>query len=240
MSFEWRDENERRSLARAASGRAAAYAVVVAASLVAMRPAHGQASASVALVSEYSVRGVSLSQGRPEPQLRAEYDDVSGWYGGAFASKVSFADSPTNAQVIAYGGYARRLPSGLSWETGATYTAFHNASQYNYHEFYAGVALDHVGGRLYVSPSYYGGGKTAYAELNGSYPLDNRFTLLGHAGFLRAFGGRVEEARNQLDVRLALGVELEDCNVQVAVLGRTPGGRGDARGLAVSATYAFW
>ena len=52
-------------------------------------------SGSVAVVSDYLFRGVSLSEGRPAAQLNVNYDDASGWYAGGFAS--STYNSPPSA-----------------------------------------------------------------------------------------------------------------------------------------------
>jgi hypothetical protein len=76
--------------------------------------------------------------------------------------------------------------------------SFQPDREYQYHEFYAGLAHDHVEGRVYFSPSYYGGGKTMYAELNASWPLRDRFTLVGHLGVLRPFENSGEDERKRL------------------------------------------
>lgn len=219
---------------------AVARAAIGLCAVLAAGPAHAQASLSAAITSEYSVRGVSLSRGRPAPQLRVDYDAPGGWYAGALASHAVLPDNESGVQLIAYGGYAQRLPSGFTWEAGALDSSFVHGKEYRYHEFYAGVARDRVGGRLYFSPSYYGGPKTAYAEVNTSYPLRDRLTLLGHIGLLHAFSGGSGETRNGVDLRLALGLNLGDWNVQLAVLGRTPGaGVREPRAVAISASYAF-
>jgi uncharacterized protein (TIGR02001 family) len=239
MCLDRRIENQQ-PLARTPLPAFALCAAIVA--LVAPMPpaAHAQASASVSITSEYSQRGVSLSRGRPAAQLRVDYDARTGWYAGAFASRAMLADKGAGAHLVAYGGYAHRLPSGLAWETGVLNASFLDSGEYRYHEFYAGLAYDRTGGRVYFSPAYYGGPKTLYAELNSSYPLRERLTLIGHVGLLHGFDGRNDESRNQLDLRLALGLELGNYNLQLAVLARTPGGRArNARALALSASYAF-
>jgi uncharacterized protein (TIGR02001 family) len=224
----------------AAQVAAAARAAIGLCAALGAGPAHPQAGLSAAITSEYSVRGVSLSRGRPAPQLRVDYDALGGWYAGALLSRAVLPDDEPGAQLLAYGGYAQRLQSGLTWEVGALNSSFTQGKEYRYHEFYAGVARDRLGGRLYFSPSYYGGAKTAYAEVNTSYPLRDRLTLLGHIGLLHALGGGAGEKRNWLDLRLALGLDLGDWNVQLALLGRTPGAGALApRAVAVSASYAF-
>jgi uncharacterized protein (TIGR02001 family) len=225
-------------------GLAIVECAALAAAASTVQRAQAQASISASVTSEYSARGVSLSRGRPAPQLRVDYDGAHGWYGGAMASSVDLPDSDSDAhvQLLAYGGYTGRLSAGLAWEAGALDVAFWPNREYRYHEFYAGLARDGVEGRVYYSPSYYGGGKTAYAELNASWPLREHITLTGHLGVLHSIGPRSEEeARNRLDLRLGVGTQVGNCNFQLAVLASAPRRRGPdaARALALSASYAF-
>jgi uncharacterized protein (TIGR02001 family) len=202
-------------------------------------PARAQLSGSAALVSDYSVRGMTLSRGRPEPQLRLDYDASAGWYAGAFASGVDLPDSGASLQLLGYAGYAHRLPSGLTWEAGLLNASFAGDAEYRYHEFYAGLTREGLSARLYYSPAYYGQGKTVYAELNGAWPLQGRLTLSGHVGLLHPFGDGGDEARHRIDGRLALGMDIGRLNLQVAVVAATPAGHEAARKLAVGATFGF-
>jgi uncharacterized protein (TIGR02001 family) len=222
--------------------RALTRAALLASGLLAAQAAQGQASASVSIASEYSARGVSLSDGRPTPQLSVGYDFHQGWYAGAFAApRVSLGERTQANQFIAYGGFTDRLASGLSWEAGASSTTFQGSADYNYREVFAGLASDHLSGRLYFSPSYYGfGGRTAYGELNAFHPLRERITLIGHIGLLHG----LHNERDRVDLRLALGIDAGACNVQLAWLGSAglgPGARsvGKPRAVAVSAAYSF-
>ncbi|WLI90597.1 TorF family putative porin [Massilia sp. R2A-15] len=210
----------------------------LAAILCCMAPAaHAQTSATVALTSEYSVRGVSLSDGRPAPQVGLAWDGAEGWYAGAYAApRLVLGERSGVTSLAAYGGYAWRVRSGLAWEAGASSTAFLNAAEYNYREVYAGVMTDHLAARVYFSPAYYGyGGRSAYAELNGFYPLRERFKLIGHAGVLRGRG-----SPDRYDLRLAIGADIGDINVQLAWLHRTSiGALRSPRSIALSASYSF-
>jgi uncharacterized protein (TIGR02001 family) len=221
---------------RALSGRA--LAVIFIAPLAAS-PARAQLSGNAALVSDYSARGMTLSRGRPEPQLRLDYDASAGWYAGALVSGVDLPDSDARLQILGYGGYARRLPSGLTSEAGLLNAAFPGDGEYRYHEFYAGLARERISARLYYSPAYYGQGKTVYAELNAAWPLQGRLTLSGHVGLLHPFGDGGIEARHRIDARLALGVDIGRLNLQIAVVAATPAGREAARKVAVGATLGF-
>jgi uncharacterized protein (TIGR02001 family) len=213
-----------------------------AAGMLAASSAQAQIGASVALSSDYSARGISLSRGHPSFQLRIDYDAAHGWYGGAFATPEASPDGAGDGQLIGYAGYARRLPSGMSWEVGATKVAFLHDAEYNYHELYAGVSLDRVAARLSLSPAYYGGRRTAYAEANGFYPLREHLRLTGHVGVLYGLGGEGDRFHDRVDVRLALAADIGNCNLELAWVASQPRPGGEVKAaqvLALSAGYAF-
>lgn len=241
MSLFCRDENKQ-PLSRAAR------VAVAAASLLAAGGVQAQASGSVSLASEYSARGVSLSNGRAAAQLSLSYDAAQGWYAGAFAAPgLTQAGRSGVTKLVLYGGYAHRLPSGLSFEAGASSTSFSQLSFYNYREIFLGVAADRLSGRVYLAPAYYGyAGRVAYAELNGFYPLHERVKLIAHAGVLHGLSGLAARYRDRVDMRLAVGVDAGKCNFQLAWLGASSIGSGAVRGgdrapraLVLSASYPF-
>src|SRR5438309_9478652 len=148
-----------------------------------------QFSGSASLLSDYRFRGVSLSRNRPAAQLAVAYDDASGWYGGAFASTVQLFYPTRELQLVSFVGYARRMPSGLSWEAGADYSAVTGPLSYSYPEVYVGIPSENVSARLYYAPRYFGQESGAiYGELNASQPLLDRPRLLAHGGVLRNTG----------------------------------------------------
>lgn len=210
---------------------------LLALTMLAAPAASAQASGSVSLTSELSVRGMSLSDRRAAPQVSLSYDGEQGWYGGAVAApQVRLGERDNATELIAYAGYVRRMASGLSWEAGASSTTFQHASDYNYREIYIGLASDRVSGRLYLAPAYYGyGGRVAYAELNSFMALRERLKLIVHAGLLHHFHGQPDS----VDLRLALGYDIGACNVQLAWLGRSNGRQPAPRALALSASYSF-
>lgn len=169
-------------------------------------PARSQTSFDLTLASQYAARGAALSNG-PVVQLRAEHDAQSaqfaGWYAGAFTSPVRI-EGVTQGQVTAYAGRAQRITSTLSWDVGATRTAYLRTGEANYHEFYAGLALQRGSVRLFYSPAYYGEGRNAYLDLNGAYPLNDNVHVALHAGLLHPFGD-YPGATGGADVRIALG-----------------------------------
>ena len=205
--------------------------------------AQAQVSASLSLVSDYAARGLSLSEGRPAAQLRVDVDSPSGWYAGGFLSSASLAYSPARAQLIAYAGYARRTASGLSWDAGIARTTFARDARYRYDELHAGLGWERGSLRAYVSPHYYGAGRSAYLEWNGVHPLGERWRLVGHLGVLRRFGGYGAAAGPaRADLRLGLAYDAGPATLQLAWLARQRDPAAAvprARALAASIGLAF-
>ena len=191
---------------------ARAFCLAALAACALARAACAQTSADITLVSEYSVRGVSLGP-QPALQLRVDHDAEGGWYAGAFASPVTLYGH-RQGQLIVYGGRALPLTSGLSWDAGISRTIFLRNDHADYHEFYAGLALERASARLSYAPTYYGAGRTAYLDLNGGLPLAERVSLALHAGLLRTFGHYYREARDRADLRATLAFDTGDWRLQ--------------------------
>lgn len=205
-------------------------------------PARAQTSAALGVVSEYSLRGLSLSGGRPVPQLRIDHDANDGWYLGAFGSRVALRASPATAAAIAYGGYALRLASGLGIDAGLSRTVFVRDARYSYTELYAGISSDHASARLSLAPAYYGAGRAVYAELSGSHPFGERFRLTAHAGLLHRLRGYEGAARDRIDLRAAIAADIGTGSVEFGVQARQrdPGaGASRARALFAGASVGF-
>lgn len=218
------------------TGRHAACLVL----LCFVRAAHAQTGAEVSFVSEYTMRGLSLGP-HPVLQLRVDHDTNDGWYGGAFASPVTLYGH-AQGQLIVYGGRARTLSPGLSWDAGVSRTSFTRFGRYDYHEFYAGLTRDATSVRLSYAPAYYDAGRTAYVELNGGAALNERVTLALHGGVQHDFDIYRGEARNRADLRASLTVDLDAWRVQAGVQGLVHGAGSDlprARAVSAGASLRF-
>ena len=202
--------------------------------------APAQTSASLALASSYDARGVALSS-HPVVQLRVDHDADGGWYAGGFASPVTLGPGPDQAQLIVYAGRARQLASGLSWDAGISRTLFLRDTRYGYHELYVGLATDHASARIFLSPAYYGEGRSAYLDLNGFHPLGERLRLSAHAGLLHAFDAYRGAARDRVDLRVALALDLDSWQLQAGLrtLLHADAGLPRARALSASASLSF-
>lgn len=189
--------------------------------------AQAQVSGSALLESDYRFRGVSLSGEHADVHLGVAYDHPSGWYAGASATTVQIEAEQRDAQLLGYLGYARRGSPGLGWEVGAVASHFDGVSHYDYAEAYAGLLGQRWNARLYGSPDYFGRGvRTAYAELNGAWPLAPAVQLFGHAGALLRLSGPAPPGaqRRRYDARIGLGVAIGSGELQLAWTGTTRGG----------------
>jgi uncharacterized protein (TIGR02001 family) len=202
--------------------------------------AQAQTSADITFVSQPVLRGVGLGS-RPALQLRVDHDTDTGWYGGAFASPVTL-HARDQGQLVVYGGRAARLTPDLSWDAGASRTTFLRDREYDYHEFYAGLALPRASARLFYSPAFYGNSRSVYLDVNGSYPLGDHLRLAAHAGLQHAFGDDYGAARNRADARLSLAFDRGDYSLQLGLQAQLHAylpGAVRARALTASASRHF-
>jgi uncharacterized protein (TIGR02001 family) len=214
-----------------------------------------QTTASIAWMSDYRVRGVSLDGGRPSAQLSVDHDTSFGLYGGATMARARLPNTGADALATAYAGYAHRAVADLTWEAGAARTMFRAGRDYDYTEWYAGLARPDLNARLYWSPRYFGvAGASWYGEANAVVALARTLDLQLHAGVLRAQDGhtnlngyeaRVWHGPARADVRIGLTwtagprsawLAWTATHGDEAVYGRASGG---GRRLAAGIRYIF-
>jgi uncharacterized protein (TIGR02001 family) len=181
------------------------------------QPAFAQISGQASIASDNTFRGVSLNDERPTASLELDYDSPDGWFVAGLATQARlFTQRSASAQFIADAGYAHTLASGLTWELGATRYSFPKVSFYNYTEVFAGLSSHNWNARLYYAPDYFGRNRrTLYAEFNYVQPLDARWRLLGHLGYLRdGLGGQTLDIRT-LDASAGLGAKIASFDIQL-------------------------
>jgi uncharacterized protein (TIGR02001 family) len=153
-------------------------------------PAAAQVAGSLAIDSDYRVRGYSLSAGRPVASARVGLDDKSGLYVDGSAIVVLTRDE--DARFLGYqadAGIARRVGNDWIVDLGVARNEFRAAYpggyRYTYSEGYVGATRGPVSAYVFVSPDYYRSGAwTAYGQLEGAFAPARDWTLAAHLGAL--------------------------------------------------------
>jgi uncharacterized protein (TIGR02001 family) len=119
-----------------------AAGVLVAAS--AESHAAGNLGGSIALTTDYLLRGVSQSNGSPALQADLHYQTASGWLAGLWASNVEV--NPEDGRTVEFNalfGYSRPIARDWSMKLVAVHYAYPGnapAGLYDYDEFIAGAS----------------------------------------------------------------------------------------------------
>jgi uncharacterized protein (TIGR02001 family) len=124
----------------------------------------GGLSGNVAIVTDYSFRGVSQTQRDMAVQGGIDWNHDSGVFVGTWASPVDFsnASGTENAYLETdfYGGYAGAIED-FSYKTSATYFYYPGADTFSYWEFGAFLGYDlgftSLSTGVIGSPDYFGG-----------------------------------------------------------------------------------
>lgn len=181
--------------------------------------AQAQLAIDLGLASDNEFRGNSLSRGDPVASFSLDADSRAGWFAGAFVSQAHFSHYSYNRsgpQVVADAGFAHAIQAGWSWEAGVTSSMFPNASGYDYHEFFAGLANIDWSMRLYISPDYYGRGfHSQYVEFDYTHPLGERFRLLTHVGVQHASVPLADASTTTYDARLGVATQWRRLGIQL-------------------------
>jgi uncharacterized protein (TIGR02001 family) len=143
-------------------------------------------SYNAGVASDYIFRGVSQTDG---PQVFGGVDIANGaLYGGAWISNVDFGDD-TDAELDLYVGVKPEL-GPVTLDIAAIYYAYigdSSASDYEYAEFKVAGSVPvgpvTLGTAWYYSPEFFGGtGEALYGELNGSYAINDKWSVSGAVG----------------------------------------------------------
>lgn len=94
-------------------------------------PARAQVSFTLSADSDYRVRGISLSDGKPDLSLSLAYDHSSGLYAGAsLLADENLQGGARMLGALAYAGYSTRITDGLAWDIGAEYAHISDQASY--------------------------------------------------------------------------------------------------------------
>lgn len=158
--------------------------------------ARAATAGSFSLVSNETLRGRSISAGRPVGRGGLTYDDASGIYGGVSLSAVAARSEGVRFfDAQEYAGFAKRISPRLTLDLGVLnvdYGRYASVGTGGYTEAYAGLIGHRLSGHLHLSPNYFGSGvATVYATVDDALFVRGAWSVNGHAGlFFWVAGGR--------------------------------------------------
>jgi hypothetical protein len=213
--------------------------------------ARAQVSASLSVLSDYRIRGVSITGRRPALSLSVADDLANGvYFGGSVIGQEGPEHSPHRVGHMEYMGYAFRKDD-LAWEVGADNQDISVYTQptklrLKYSEAYVGVSSEALNARVYYSPNYLRSGlNVAYAEVNGMVRPADAWKLTAHVGFFKPISGTEGTGvrRDRVDLRFDVVRRLGPAELTLGWATASPAPLPDPRrggsGLIASATVFF-
>jgi uncharacterized protein (TIGR02001 family) len=181
----------------------------------------GEFSANVALVSEYSFRGIAQSDEGPAIQGGIDWSNDlgngAGIYLGTWGSNIDFNDSSeASSEFDFYGGLTYGIEN-WSFDIGAIYYAYPNTSDsldYDFWEIQAAIGYDFnvaaLTASINYSPDNFGAsGDAQYYKLAADIPLPHDFSLSTHIGRQAIEKNSVFGVPDYTDWSIGLGYTVE-------------------------------
>ncbi|WP_105102715.1 TorF family putative porin [Microbulbifer pacificus] len=181
-------------------------------------------SGNLGVVSDYKFRGVSQSDTGPAIQGGLDLDFGNGFYLGTWASQVDFAYSSdqTDFEQDFYGGYAGETASGMGYDVGYIYYAYHGSDQdEDYQEVYGSVSFGDLSlGFAYSDDYWYQAGEFVYLNAGYSFSLANDITLDVSAG-LNLFDEEIflSGSDSYIDYNVTVGKEFGGLALSASLVG---------------------
>jgi uncharacterized protein (TIGR02001 family) len=184
---------------------------------------------SVALTTDYLLRGVSQTGGSPAVQAELHFQTQAGWLGGLWASNVDVnpADGRT-AELNAFFGYAHPIAGDWSMKLVAVHYAYPGNSPadfYNYDELIAGAAYrDVFFVTATISPNTPHEAAPGLArdhtalsyELGLRYPLQGAWSALGGVGY---YDLKAPDSAGYAYWSAGVGYDFEPWHLEIAWFG---------------------
>jgi len=137
-----------------------------------------EATANVALTSDYVWRGVSQTNEDPAIQGGFDLSFGPGLYAGVWGSNVDFGDVE-NLELDLYGGWQTEFGSGVGLDIGFIhYHYFADNNDVDFNELYLGLSY----GGLSAKVSYDPDNKNTYLEAGYEYEFKDIATVSAHIG----------------------------------------------------------
>jgi uncharacterized protein (TIGR02001 family) len=200
-------------------------------------------------MSDYRVRGYSMSDGNPAASIALSYDHPSGFYAGGAVVGSFHDDDPGIAGLQGALGYALRVSPSVSLDGGVSRSyfthAYGTAYDLEYTELYVGVAVPHLTARLNYSPDYSTlASSTLYAEVETGFEPATDWSITAHAGLFSYLGANIAYLSNErYDWKIGASRRLGATSVALDASGRIQGSSSragtNATALVLSISHAF-
>ena len=191
-------------------------------------PAAAQVGGSIAVDSDYRLRGYSLTADHPAVSAQLTYDHSSGLYAD-LSALAELSNDPRFLGVIANAGYARRLSPKVTVDAGVLRSQIRSANArhpgFRYTEVYAGAFVGPVSARLHYSPDYRSYGQsTLYGELDAGFEPRPSWRLSGHVGMLMYLNSAsiYEAGSTHQDWRVSVSRQFGNFEIHTALSGGGP------------------
>lgn len=241
-----------RSLAQGAL--AASFAAACALALPALAVptvARAQAGVSVTAVSDFRVRGISLSDRRAAVSFNFASDRADGlYYGGSAIVQAPRHEGLEMLGHSEYVGYAHRGAQGPGIDVGINHQDYRvyldRRYTVRYTQVYAGLIADNLRAHVAWSPDYPRKGvDVIYADADAAMRPAEDWRLTAHVGVLNRLGGSYDRdgPSHRVDVRAAVAREFPHSEVELSwvVVSEKPRQHPEQgrSGLVVSASVFF-
>jgi uncharacterized protein (TIGR02001 family) len=213
--------------------------------------ARAQLGVSVTAVSDFRLRGISLSDRRAAATLAVSSDRADGFYYGGTATLTDTAEDGVEfLGHTEYVGYARRGANGPGFDVGISRQNYRlyleRRYAVRYTQVYAGLIGDNLQAHVSWLPNYPRDGlDAAYADADAAVRPAENWRITGHVGVLSRLGGSYDRDgnRSRVDVRAGVAREFERSEVELSWTAVTPKPRqhrDEAKnGLILSASFFF-
>lgn len=180
-----------------------------------------EVSGNVALLTDYTFRGISQTDEKGAIQGGFDVAADNGLYAGIWASNVNF-ESDTSSEMDYYFGYGFDVSETVNLDFGYYYFDYQGDSEFDYQEFAVALGISDLTLTLVYSDEYFGDGGPDAFIYNADYSisLSETTSLDLHVGFSDAdaddfFG----EDDSYVDYSVGLNFDVAGLTMGIAWVG---------------------
>jgi uncharacterized protein (TIGR02001 family) len=189
-------------------------------------------TASVAALSDFRFRGVSLSDREPALQAGVDWSHPNGAIAGALLSTVNPGPAGETRRGVAglgYLGWSGAWTEAVKWSGGVALYAFPRQPEVgslNYRELFLRAGTEDLQFGLYGSNSYFdSGAPSVYVSVAAGHDVGERLRLFMHVGWLWTGSAEPDyffyDRAQRFDLHLGTHFDLRWASVELSLVGTT-------------------